>query len=233
MENERKPTYKIADLAAEERPRERLARLGAGALNKSELLAILLRVGIEGENVIELSNRLLGEFGGLRGLHRATFEELCSVKGLGMAKAAQLKAAIELGRRMLAEDPEARPVIGGPADVFDLVQYDMLGLTQEHLWVLLLDTRNHVLQTVKLYAGSLNSSSVRVGEIFKTAIQRNAAGIIVVHNHPSGDPKPSPEDIALTRALVQAGKLLDIELLDHVVVGHGRYASLKEMGLGF
>lgn len=225
--------YRIADLAVDERPRERLARLGAGALSKSELLAILLRVGIEGENVLELSNRLLGEFGGLIGLHQASFEEICSIKGLGPAKAAQIKAAIELGSRMLMEDPEVRPVIGSPEDVNALVQYDMMGLVQEQLWVLLLDTRNRVLRIEKLYAGSLNSSSVRVGEIFKAAIQRNAASLIVVHNHPSGDPKPSPEDIALTRALVQAGKLLDIELLDHLIVGLGRYSSLKEIGLGF
>lgn len=233
MEETKKPTYRIADLAVDERPRERLARLGAGALSKSELLAILLRVGTEGENVIDLSSRLLQEFGGLRALHRASFEELCNVRGLGPAKAAQLKAAIELGNRMLLEDPETRPVIGSPEDAFALVQYDMLGLMQENLWVLLLDTRNRVIRIEKLYQGSLNASSVRVGEIFKAAIQRNAASIIVMHNHPSGDPKPSPEDIALTRALVQAGRLLDIDLLDHVVVGHGRYASLKEMGLGF
>jgi DNA repair protein RadC len=233
MENENKPTYRITDLAKEERPRERLANLGAGALSKSELLAILLRVGTEGENVIELSSRVLQEFGSLRGLHRASFEEICDIKGLGPAKAAQIKAAIELGNRMVLEDPETRPVIGSPEDVFALVHYDMLGLMQEHLWILLLDTRNKVVRIEKLYQGSLNASSVRVGEIFKAAIQRNAASVIVIHNHPSGDPKPSPEDIALTRALVQAGKLLDIELLDHIIIGHGKYASLKEMGLGF
>ena len=233
MENEKKPAYRIADLEADDRPRERMALVGAQALSKAELLAILLRVGMEGENAVAMGHRLLVEFEGLIGLHRASFEQLCRVKGLGPAKAAQIKAAIELGRRLREEDPDARTPIHSPEDVAGLVQYEMSALTQEHLWVLLLDTRNQVLGIDKLYKGSLNASSVRIGEIFRSAIQRNAAALIVVHNHPSGDPKPSPEDIALTRALVQAGKLLDIDLLDHVVIGQGRYASLKELGLGF
>ncbi len=233
MENDKRPAYRIADLDVNERPRERLAGAGAQALSNAELLAILLRVGIEGENAVAMGQRLLVEFGGLPGLHRATFEEVCNVRGLGPAKAAQIKAAIELGNRLRLAAPEERAVIHGPEDVYALVQYDMLALTQEHLWVLVLDTRNQVLGIEKLYKGSLNSSSVRVGEIFKTAIQRSAASVVVVHNHPSGDPKPSPEDIALTRALVQAGRLLDIEVLDHLVVGQGRYISLKEKGLGF
>jgi DNA repair protein RadC len=226
--NESKPrsgNYRIADLQSEERPRERLARQGAEALSKSELLAILLRVGMEGENVIDLSTRVLSQFRGLKGIHSASYEELCAVKGIGPAKAAQIKAAIELGRRMIGENPEERPAIHSAQDVYDLVQYEMSALVQEHLWVLLLNTRNQVLKIEKLYKGSLNSSTVRIGEIFKPAIQQNAASLIVVHNHPSGDPTPSPEDIALTRALAQAGKLLDIAVLDHIVIGVGRYRS--------
>ena len=241
MENERtnvqtgiyRSAYRIADLAAEERPRERLARLGANTLSKSELLAILLRVGVEGENVIDLSTRLLKQFGGLKGIHKAEFEELCGMRGIGPAKAAQIKAAIELGSRMVEEDPEERPAIHNSQDVYDRVQYEMMALTQEHLWVLLLNTRNQVLSIEKLYKGSLNSSTVRVGEVFRAAIQRNAASLIVVHNHPSGDPTPSPEDIALTRALVQAGKLLDISVLDHVVIGLGRYKSAMSLSEGY
>lgn len=233
MENEHFSTYRIADLAEEERPRERLARLGANTLSKSELLAILLRVGTQGENVIDLSTRLLNQFGGLKGIHQAEYTELCALRGIGPAKAAQIKAAIELGRRMAEENPEEKPTIHSSQDVYDRVQYEMMALAQEHLWVLLLNTRNQVISTEKLYKGSLNSSTVRVGEIFKAAIQRNAASLIVVHNHPSGDPAPSPEDIALTRALVQAGKLLDIQVLDHVVIGLGRYKSAMNPGDGY
>ncbi len=223
--------YRIADLQIEDRPRERLAQMGAGSLNKSELLAILLRVGVEGENVINLSTRLLKEFGGLRGIHTANFDELCGVRGIGPAKAAQIKAAIELGRRMVEENPAERAAIHSAQDVYDNVYYEMMALTQEQLWTLLLNTRNQIITIERLYKGSLNSSTVRVGEVFKAAIQRNAASLIVVHNHPSGDPTPSPEDLALTRALVQAGKLLDIPVLDHVVIGAGRFKSAMSSAL--
>jgi DNA repair protein RadC len=230
MEKENNGAYRIADLALEERPRERLSRLGANTLNKSELLAILVRVGIPGESAIDLSTMLLKKFGGLKGIHQAEFGDLCCVKGIGPAKAAQIKAAIELGRRMAEEDPEERSTIHSSQDVYERVQYEMMAYTQEHLWILLLNTRNQVISIEKLYKGSLNSSTVRVGEIFKAAIQRSSASLIVVHNHPSGDPTPSPEDIALTRALVQAGKLLDIPVLDHVVIGMGRYKSAMNPG---
>jgi DNA repair protein RadC len=228
-----KPVYRIADLAADERPRERLARLGAQALTSAELLAILLRVGVPGENAVEVGQRLLNHFNGLAGLHRAGFEEVCNEYGLGTAKVAQIKAAIELGRRMAVEAPEERPAIHSPADAAGLIQYEMSALLQEELRVIMLDTRNRVLFIETVYKGSLNSSQVRVGELFKAAIRRSAAAIIVVHNHPSGDPTPSPDDIAVTRAIIQAGKLLDIETLDHLVIGQGRFVSMKERGLGF
>ena len=153
--------------------------------------------------------------------------------GIGEAKAAQIKAAIELGRRLTLESNEERPTINSPADAAALVQYEMSALEQEHFRVLLLDTRNHVLDIVEVYRGSVNTSQVRVGEIFKAAIRRNASALIVVHNHPSGDPTPSPDDMAVTRAIVQAGKLLDAEVLDHLVIGQGRFVSMKERGLGF
>jgi DNA repair protein RadC len=227
------PVYRITDLLETERPRERLAALGPQALSNAELIAILLRVGVPGENAVQVGQRLLQKFGGISGLHRAPFNELCNQHGIAEAKAAQIKAAIELGRRLTLESPEERPVINSPADAAALVQYEMSALEQEHLRVLLLDRRNRVLEVVEIYRGSVNSSQVRVGEIFKEAVRKNASGIVVIHNHPSGDPTPSPDDVAVTRAIVQAGKLLDVDVLDHLVIGQGRWVSLKERGLGF
>jgi DNA repair protein RadC len=225
--------YTIKDMSEAERPRERLARLGPQSLSAAELLAILLRVGVAGESSVQVGQRLLQTFGGIAGIHRASFDELSSQKGIKLAKAAQIKAAIELGRRLVAESPEERPAVHTPADAAELVQFEMAALDQEELRVVLLDTRNKVLQIETLYRGSVNSSQVRVAEIFKTAIRRNASNLIVVHNHPSGDPTPSPDDVALTRAILQAGELLDIKLLDHIIIGSARFVSLKERGLGF
>jgi len=233
MNDSAKPVYRITDLATEERPRERLVHLGPQALAASELLAILLRVGVPGENAVQMGQRLLKDFGGISGLQRAPLEELCNQRGIGEAKAAQIKAAIELDRRLTLESPEERPVVNSPADAAALVAYEMSALEQEHLRVILLDTRNRVLEIVEVYIGSVNSSQIHVGEIFKAAIRRNAPALIVVHNHPSGDPTPSPDDAVVTRAIVQAGKLLDVDVLDHMVIGQGRWASLKERGLGF
>ena len=233
MKEEAYTTYRITDLDQAERPRERLAKLGPQALSTAELLAILLRVGVPGENAVQVGQRLLQSLGGLAGLQRASYEEVCSQHGVGPAKASQIKAAIELGRRLVVEAPQERPAIHSPADAAALLQYEMSALEQEELRVILLDTRNRVMDISSVYRGSLNSSQVRVGELFKTPIRRNAAALIVVHNHPSGDPAPSPDDIAITRAIVQAGKLLDVEVLDHLVIGRGRYVSLKERGLGF
>jgi len=233
MVKETASAYRITDLAVNDRPRERLAEVGPQALSNAELLAILLRVGVTGENAVQVGQRLLLKFGGLIGLHRASFQEVCQQHGVGVAKASQIKAAIELGRRMISEIPDEKPAIHSPGDAAALIQYEMSALMQEQLWVLLLDTRNRIISIEKIYSGSLNSSMVRVGELFKAAIQQNAASIIVAHNHPSGDPSPSPEDIALTKAIVQAGKLLDIEVLDHLIIGQGRFLSLKEKSLGF
>ena len=230
---ERPESYRITDIAASERPRERLAKLGPQALSNAELLAILLRVGVQGENAVEVGQRLLGHFGGISGLHRTTYEELYSSHGVGPAKAAQIKAAIELGRRLSLETTEELPTINSPADAAALVMYEMSALSQEQLRVMLLNTKNQVLEIKTLYQGSLNSSAVRVGEVFKHAITANAAATIICHNHPSGDPTPSPDDVAVTRAIVEAGQLLSIEVLDHIVVGGNRFVSLKERNLGF
>ena len=223
----------IRDLPEEERPRERLERYGAAALSNSELLAILLRVGVEGQSAVTLAQAILVQFGGLAGLARASISELCRMRGLGLAKAVQIKAALELGRRLLAASPEERPQIKSPADAANLVMLEMSLLPQEEFWVILLDTRNNVLGIDKLYKGSLNSSLIRIGEVFRGAIRQNCAAIIPVHNHPSGDPTPSPEDVLVTRQIVQAGELLDIEVLDHLIIGQQRYVSLKERGMGF
>ena len=233
MEGKRENVYRITDFDTAERPRERLARLGAQSLSNAELIAILLRVGVPGENAVQVGQRLLQTFGGISGLHRADFEEVCGQHGLGTAKVAQIKAAIELGRRLTLESPEEKPAIHSPADAAALVQYEMGALEQEELRVMLLDTRNRVQDIISVYRGSVNSSQVRIGELFKAAIRRNAASIVVIHNHPSGDPTPSPDDVAITRGIVQAGKLLEVDVLDHLVIGRGRFVSLKERGLGF
>lgn len=225
--------YLIADLASNDRPRERLSDLGAEILSNAELIAILLGSGVKGQNVIDLAQSLLLKFGGLSGLHKTAFDELCNVKGIGPAKAAQLKAAIELGRRLTAAAPEEKPVVRSPEDAARLVMYAMGALEVEHLKVMLLDTRNRLIRIVQVYVGSLNASLIRVGEIFREAVRANAASLIIVHNHPSGDPSPSPEDIAVTLEIVSAGKLLDVEVLDHIIIGKNRFVSLKSKGLGF
>lgn len=228
-----KPVYRISDLHKSERPRERLATLGPQALTNAELIAILLRVGVPGENAVEVGQRLLQKFGGLSGLHRTPIKELIEQHGIGEAKAAQIKAAIELGRRLTVDAPDEKMTINSPADAAALVHYEMSALEQEHLRVILLDRRNRVLEIVEVYKGSVSSSQVRVGELFKEAIRTNASALIVIHNHPSGDPTPSPDDVAVTRAITQAGKLLDVDVLDHLVIGQGKWVSLKERGLGF
>jgi len=228
---EYRPTIK--DLPVDERPRERLARAGEGALSTAELLAIILRTGVGGENVLVLATRLLSRYGGLPGLARASFAELEAEKGLGKAKTAQLKAALELGRRMLLAAPEDRFVVRSPGDVAQILMAEMSHLEQEHFQVLYLDTRNRLLGSETVYVGSLNASHIRVSEVFRDAVKRNCAAVIVAHNHPSGDPTPSPEDVEVTRRLVAAGNLLDIEVLDHLIIGQQRFVSLRERGLGF
>ncbi len=229
--SEYRPTIK--DLPCADRPRERLIREGATVLSTAELLAIIFRVGVGGENVLELSNRLLVKYKGLAGLARAPFADLADEHGLGEAKVTTLKAAFELGRRLAVTAPEERTQVRSPADAANLLMGEMSMLEQEELRVMLLDTRNRVLGVNKVYTGSLNTSVIRTSEIFREAIRRNAAAIIVSHNHPSGDPSPSPEDVAVTRNLIQAGQLLDIEVLDHLVIGYQRFVSLKERGLAF
>jgi len=225
--------YRIKDLARYDRPRERLARFGPAVLSNAELIAILLRTGIEGVNALQLAQKLLLDLGGLIGIHRAAYDQLRLVRGVGPAKAAQLEAAVELGRRLSIAEPGELPLVQSPEDAAALVMYEMGALEQEHLRVLILDTRNRVQRMVDVYHGSLNASLIRVGEVFRDAVRANAAAVIVAHNHPSGDPEPSPEDVQVTRAIVAAGKLLDIEVLDHLIIGKNRFISLKAKRLGF
>ncbi len=223
----------VKEMPPEERPRERMARAGAQALSSTELLAIILRVGVGGENVLSMAQRILAGFGGLGGLSRADFSQLTAERGLGPAKASQILAALELGRRLMAESPEERWQIRAPSDAAHILMPVIGHQEQEHFVVLFLDTRNRVTDRETLYKGSLNTSLVRTAEVFRGAVRRNCAAIIVAHNHPSGDPNPSPEDVALTRRLVDAGKLLEIPVLDHLIIGENRYVSLRERALGF
>ena len=235
MSNESTVEYRpmIRDLPSGERPRERLLHYGAGALSTAELLAIILRVGSSGENVVRVAEKLLARYQGLPGLSQATIQELCAARGMGEAKAAQIKAALELGRRLLVAAPQERPQVRAPADAANLLMAEMSLLPQEHLRTVLLDTRNRVISIPTVYIGSLNSASVRIAEVFREAIRANCAAMIVVHNHPSGDPSPSPEDVQITRHLVEAGVMLGIDVLDHLVIGQQRFVSMKERALGF
>ena len=221
----------IKELPPDGRPREKLKALGAGTLADAELLAIILRMGTHGESVVDLANRLLVTYGGLVGLSRVSFGELCDVHGLGEAKACQLKAALEMGKRLLVAQPEERLQVRTPADLAPLLMLEMAPLDQEVLRVVLLNTKNQVVRFVDVYRGSLNSSLVRISEVFKEAVRVNAAAIIVAHNHPSGDPTPSADDRAVTRQLVDAGRVLDLPVYDHVVIGGERYVSFAEAGL--
>jgi DNA repair protein RadC len=218
----------IHDMATEDRPRERLQKFGAETLSKQELLAIILRTGTVQDNVLELAQKLLVKYGGLNGLMSADFHELCTEHGLGAAKTCQLKAALELSRRLNIECPDRKHRIKSADDVASLVKMDMLYLDHEEIHILVLDTRNQVIDHIKSYKGTVNSSVLRSAEVFRPAVVRNCPNIIVIHNHPSGDPTPSQEDIEVTKQLVEAGKLLDIELLDHIIIGNPRYTSMKE-----
>lgn len=228
----------IKDLPTSIRPRERLQSLGPQALADDELLAIIFRTGTPTRNAVELARSALIEFGGLRGLNQASLSELVLADGLGEAKAGGLKAAFELGKRLLTLAPEERLQITGPRDIYGLLGADMAFLQQESVKMVLLNTKHRVQNVVAVNLGTLNSSSVRVGELFREAIRQQAAAVVMAHNHPSGDPTPSSDDVSLTRKVVEAGALLDIELLDHIVIGQPGadspgWVSLRERGLGF
>lgn len=223
----------IRELPSAERPRERLLALGASSLTNSELIAILLRTGVRGENVLNLAGRLLTACCGLRGLLHASVPEICTLKGVNEAKAAQVVAALELGRRAASMAPEERALIRAPEDIYNLIGAELAHQAQEKLCVVLLSTKQEVLRVHHVYQGTVNSASVRIAEVLRPAIKENSPNFVVVHNHPSGDPTPSPEDIRITRRLVASAATMDIDLQDHLVIGSRGFVSMKQHGLGF
>lgn len=220
---------RVRDLPVRERPVNRIHEMGPQALSSTELLACLL----QSADAFQQAQRLLVRFEDLGGLARATELELTAIEGIGPAQAARVKAALEIGRRLMTETPEERWQIRAPSDAAHILMPQLSTEPREQFVVMSLDTRNRVIHQETLYSGTLNTSIVRIAEVFAGPLQRNAASIIVAHNHPSGDPNPSPEDVALTRRLVQAGKLMEVDVLDHVVIGRNRYVSLRERGTGF
>jgi DNA repair protein RadC len=218
-------------MPSSERPRERLAKRGASSLKTSELLAILFRTGTRSLNAVELAEKVLSKFGSLRAMARATTKELQAFEGIGFAKAVEIQAAFELGQRLATEDSLEHPVIHSAKDVARLMIPEMQSLDREHFKILLLNTKNHVIQIHTVSVGSLNASVVHPRECFRPAIAAQAASIILVHNHPSGDVEPSEEDISLTRRLVAAGDLIGIKVLDHVIIGGTKHMSLMDKGV--
>lgn len=221
----------IRDLPVEERPREKLKMLGAEALSNAELLAILLRTGIAEESAVQLAVRLLSRSGGLRSLPDLSLEEMEEIRGVGPAKAIQIKAALELGRRLATLPPDETESITSPQQAAALFMEELRYKKKEHFMILLLDTKNHVISKEEISIGSLNASIVHPREIFNIPLRKSAASVILVHNHPSGDPFPSQEDLEVTRRMVDAGNILGIAVRDHLVVGDGCYFSFKEKGL--
>ena len=227
-----KKSFTIHDLPLSERPRERLQKLGAEALSAQEILAVILGRGIAGESVMVTAQRLLSQFGNLKGIADASVEELSGVKGVGIAKAAQIKAAFELSSRLDGYSQAGdKPVVKTPEDVNVLVKGRLRGKKKEYFLALLLDTRNQLIKVSEIAVGSLDTSIVHPREVFKEAISASAAAVIFVHNHPSGDPEASEDDIKLTKRLAEAGELVGIEVLDHIIVGDKKFLSLKREGL--
>ncbi|WP_429651240.1 RadC family protein [Aeribacillus pallidus] len=220
----------LRDVPQNDRPRERFIQNGPQSVSNQELLAILLGTGTKEESVLQLANRLLVYFEGLRMLKDTSLEELMAVKGIGKAKAVQLLASVELGRRIHNLTFEDRYVIRSPEDGAKYVMEELRFLSQEHFVCLYLNTKNQVMHKQTVFIGSLNASIVHPREVFKEALRRSAASLICVHNHPSGDPTPSREDIEVTRRLVECGRMLGIEVLDHLIIGEKKYVSLKEKG---
>jgi len=232
--------YTIKDMPETMRPRERLLREGAEHVSEVELLAVILGTGSSDETVLQLAARILTYMGGLREIAAASEQELMRIPGIGKAKAAQLKGAFELGRRLYQEEhthrystgkgTERRVFIDSPQAASDYVMPKLRFLDREQLMVLLLDTRNKLINEFTVSVGTLNSSLAHPRECFKEAVRRSASAVVFAHNHPSGDPSPSAEDIALTRQLAEAGKVMDINVLDHIIIGDGVYCSMKEKG---
>lgn len=227
-----KKSFTIHDLPLSERPRERLQKLGVEALSAQEILALILGRGIAGESVMVTAQRLLSRFGNLKGIAGASIEELAQVRGIGIAKASQLKAAFELVSRLEGyTDTGDKPLVRTPEEVAALVRGKLKGKKKEYFLALLLDTRNQLIKVSEISIGSLDASIVHPREVFKEVISASAASVIFAHNHPSGNPEASEDDIKLTKRLVEAGEILGIDVLDHIIIGDKSYLSLKREGL--
>jgi len=227
-----KKSFTIYDLPVSERPRERLQKFGISALSAQEILALILGRGVSGESVMVTAQRLLSRFGSLKGMADASVEELSQVKGIGVAKASQIKAAFEMANRLegYAEVGD-KPAVKTPDDVMGLVRGRLRGKKKEYFLALLLDTRGQLIKVSEISVGSLDTSIVHPREVFKEAISASAASVIFVHNHPSGDTEASEDDIKLTRRLAEVGEIVGIDVLDHIIIGDKKYLSLKGKGL--
>jgi len=227
-----KKSFTIHDLPISERPRERLQKFGVEALSASEILALILGRGVAGESVTVTVQRLLSQFGNLKGIASASVEELSQVKGIGLAKAAQIKAAFELANRLEGyAETGKKPLVKTPDDVVGLVRSRLKGRKKEHFLAVLLDTRGRLIKVAEISVGSLDSSLVHPREVFKEAISASAASVIFVHNHPSGDPDASEDDVKLTKRLAEAGEIMGIDVLDHIIIGDKEHLSLKRKDL--
>jgi DNA repair protein RadC len=227
-----KKAFTIHDLPVSERPRERLQKFGVEALSAQEILALILGRGIAGESVMVTAQRLLSQFKSLKGIADASVEELSRVKGIGVAKASQIKAAFELANRLEGRlEADSKPLVKTPEDVASLMGSRLKRKKKEYFLALLLDTRSHLIKVSEISIGSLDASIVHPREAFKEAIAASAASVIFVHNHPSGDPEPSEDDIKLTKRLAEAGEIVGIDVLDHVIITDKKYLSMKREGL--
>ncbi|UCH50597.1 MAG: DNA repair protein RadC [Chloroflexota bacterium] len=227
-----KNSFTVHDLPSSERPRERLLKFGSEALSSQEILALILGRGIKGESVIVTAQKLLSKFGNLKNLASASMEELTQIKGIGPAKAAQIKATFELGKRLEDSSNEgAKITVKSPEDALKAARSQLKGKRKEHFLVLCLDTRNHLINTQEISIGSLDCSIAHPREVFKEAISSCAASVIFMHNHPSGDPTPSEDDIKLTKRLVEAGEIIGIDVLDHIIICDRDHLSMKAKNL--